>query len=447
MINELFLSDFKAFHKEHIALKPLTVLIGENNSGKSSVLAAIRLLAQTAQHEDISVPLLLDGPFGDFGGYRDVVHGNHRGRPMTLGLTVPYLPRGQVLHREDRDARKTITLSCDFKYRLQRRETILRSVKLQADGETLISAVRSANSERLTLQSVAGLNVPPTMRSPASLGFRMNHFVPLVNPLFTTSQSELARTLHERVRNDRSFRYAGQSITNALRSVDVIGAMREAPLRTYLHTGTVGSRIGVSGENWGSFVALEGSGRERQTFMSDVRKWMRKAGIAQTLRAKWLSDRHYEIVVTHPVSGEEENISDVGRGTSQVLPVVIGGYRLRRGDTYLVEEPEIHLHPRAQAALGDYFLDLVAKNGVQAIVETHSEYLIMRLQQHVAAGRISPEDIIFYYLQATKDGKKLRTLRMTDEAVFEDPIPGGFFPQRMQEASNLAKARGQGGAK
>src|SRR5215207_11230520 len=67
VIRRLQLSDFKAFHDLRLDFAPLTILLGPNNSGKSSIIAAVRLLAQTMQSADPDLPLLLDGPMGDFG--------------------------------------------------------------------------------------------------------------------------------------------------------------------------------------------------------------------------------------------------------------------------------------------------------------------------------------------------------------------------------------------
>src|SRR3569623_479299 len=101
--------------------------------------------------------------------------------------------------------------------------------------------------------------------------------------------------------------------------------------------------------------------------------WLSAAGIASDVRIDPLSDRYYEIHIQHPVTKEYENYADVGYGNSQVIPVLVAGYGLDSNDTLLVEEPEIHLHPKAQAELGNFFVELLEK-GVQSIVETHSEH-------------------------------------------------------------------------
>lgn len=435
MINELFLQEFKAFSRERIELRPLTVLVGENNSGKSSVMAAIRLMAQTVQSTDPSIPILLDGPFGEYGSYRDIVHGNHRGRPFRLGLTVPFLPMGASPRRIKAD-RPPVTFEVEFKYRTQRRETIVREAKYWYGDKQVLGVSRTSDLERNYISYLGGRSFAATARSEASRSLSMQNFLPTVFPTYS-GPNELAEAVRE---SNQTVRRCQTSVRRALQSVDVLGAMRQPPQRTYLHSGSVGNRVGVAGENWGPLVAIAESERSRAGYMSRVRRWLKSAGVAAQVDLKWLSDRHFEIIVTNPSSGETQNLSDVGRGTSQVLPVLIGGYRLASGQTYLVEEPEIHLHPRAQAALGDYFLDL-CNRGVQSIVETHSEYLIMRIQQHVAAGKIDPKDVVFYYVSSSRDGKSIKPIFLDENAVFENVIPGGFFPQRREEAARLVRAR------
>ena len=108
----------------------------------------------------------------------------------------------------------------------------------------------------------------------------------------------------------------------------------------------------------------------------------------------------------------------------------------------MVEEPEIHLHPRAQAQLGEFFMDLY-RNGVASIVETHSEYLVLRLQQLVASGELPPEHIAFYYVYADPETqlKRLLPMRLDRRARFDDQLPEGFFPERLAEARELARLR------
>jgi predicted ATPase len=166
---------------------------------------------------------------------------------------------------------------------------------------------------------------------------------------------------------------------------------------------------------------------------------LKKAQIAADLQVEALGDRHYQVHLQHPITGESSNIADVGFGTSQVLPVLVAGYDIPEDSLLLIEQPEIHLHPKAQAELGDFFTDVYKRN-VQLIIETHSEHLIMRLQTKVALGEIPKKDIIVQYVDPTPTGKRIVTLTMDDKGVFQEKWPNGFFEERMSEAMNLARA-------
>jgi hypothetical protein len=437
MIHEVTMTDFRAFQGTvRLPLRPITVLVGENNSGKSSLLSAIRLMAQTLQNPDVTVPLLFDGPFGDFGAFRDVVHGHHRGRPFSLGLVTS--------QRYGTEPALHAALLAEFKYRQQRRETIVRSSRLLLGGTQLL-AVTASGDDRHVLSQIGRSVVPPAVRSQFSRDFRMQNFIP--RPLAgsfryarTDSSPDVQRFERKFEQVRRIAQESARSLAGVLEQVEVLSSDRDPLLRTFVHSGSVSRRIGAHGENWANLIAAGGAAKSRDRVVRDLSDWARSAGIAAGLEVRWLSDRHFELYVQHPLSLEWSNVVDVGRGTSQVIPVILGGLRLRPNSTYLVEEPEIHLHPRAQAALGDYFVDLAAR-GVQSLIETHSEYLILRLQQHVAAGRLSANDVVFYYVEASRQGKKVRQLTLNRDAVFSKGLPKGFFPERLIEANKLVAAR------
>jgi AAA domain, putative AbiEii toxin, Type IV TA system len=440
VITRLRLADFKAFHELNLELRPVTVLLGENSTGKSSIIAALRLLAQTESGFDSRVPLLLKGDLGDFGTYRDVVYGNHRGRPFKLELSC-----------EDPDEPAlAYQLSLEFKYRTVRRELVLRQVSVSElrPARHLITVTYSFDASRYLITRLGNRNIPAAQRARAAENLRMFHFLPMLSPTFRPTRGRqrlLEGILPERQARDidRAIDEAVFFIRDDLGGLDYISAMRMAPERTYPQTGEVRSRIGANGENWISILAreLNASARSRSRILPELRRWLRASGLASDVAVRWASDRYFELELRHPISGEWENIADVGQANSQVLPVLVGGLRLGPRATYLVEEPEIHLHPRAQAELGDFFVHLYNR-GVWSIVETHSEYLLLRLQQHIADGALDPKDILFYYVSAVRRGKRVQRLTLDSNARFVDPIPGGFFPERLEEAKKLARLRG-----
>jgi predicted ATPase len=100
-----------------------------------------------------------------------------------------------------------------------------------------------------------------------------------------------------------------------------------------------------------------------------------------------------------------------------------------------VEQPELHLHPKLQAELGELFAEVAtAKSPKQVIVETHSENLILRVQRLVRDGRLSADQVSVLYVGANAGiGSWIQPIRLSDDGSLMDEWPGGFFPERMAE--------------
>lgn len=448
MISRIKLRNFKAFEELTVYLRPITLFLGPNNSGKSSILASLRLLSQTNESFDPQVVLLLDGIMGDFGTYKDMVFGNHRGRPMELHLQIQPSSRrpGEMIQKEFwpslRDKRHEVRL--EYKYRTVRREIILKEMEVLTNNVLFIRLNYSLDSERQLIEQIGHKKVPHTIKSQLARLFRMNNFLPFFYRYdFRLRGGSLGEFLtRNEIENFENVNQAVRSISRDLHNLDYIGAMRASPQRTYAFTGEKRGRIGPSGENAANIFVLDAlrSGIRKLNIAEKVNNWLKKAGIASSLQMTPISDRHYEIHVKHPITGETQNLADVGYGNSQIFPVLVGGYNMPDGSAYMVEEPEIHLHPRAQSELGDFFLDLY-RRGVQSIVETHSEYLILRLQQHVALGNIPSDQIRVYYVYPEENKKVVKPLRIDKKGKFRDEWPEGFFPEKLEEARKLAKIR------
>jgi predicted ATPase len=102
--------------------------------------------------------------------------------------------------------------------------------------------------------------------------------------------------------------------------------------------------------------------------------------------------------------------------------------------TITIEQPEVHIHPRLQADLGDLLAECIKEpRQNRFIIETHSEHLVLRLQRLVRTGRLKPEDVSILYVMHAKEGSEVRRLRVDDEGDFIDDWPGGFFPERLRE--------------
>ena len=253
---------------------------------------------------------------------------------------------------------------------------------------------------------------------------------------------------------ERRINFARRDFRRNFNLFDSLGPFRDKPERTYLYSGETASRIGNTGANTAILLSSDASrrGSESKAMLADISRWFEVTGIAKSIKIHPISPRHSELVLVEK-DGSQHNISDVGFGCSQVLPVLaasLNAFAARRAPfdypIFVVQEPEIHLHPNAQAALGSFFAGVLPARG-QLFIETHSDNLILRVAQHVADGKLDCDDVRIFYV-AKKDGaSRVTSLELNPDGSLGRNWPDGFFPQRQSESLALAKAISRKGEK
>ena len=144
----------------------------------------------------------------------------------------------------------------------------------------------------------------------------------------------------------------------------------------------------------------ERTSAESRRVQEALRRFGKESGLFRTIDVKRLGRK-----VTDPfqlqvaVAGPAVNLTDVGYGVSQALPILVQSVLRTSSDVLLMQQPEVHLHPRAQAALGTFFAGLVADGKRVAVIETHSDHLVDRVRQEVATGTIDRDrvQILFFH--------------------------------------------------
>jgi predicted ATPase len=168
-------------------------------------------------------------------------------------------------------------------------------------------------------------------------------------------------------------------------------------------------------------------------------------GLTNRIDARKVNDVQFEIRVGQlPLLNAREgqpmiNIADVGLGVSQVLPVLVALLVAEPGQMVYIEQPEIHLHPRAQAALAKVLAD-AANRGVRVVVETHSSLLLTAIQTCVARGEIAPSEVMLHWFQRDESGVTQIASTEPDEAGAFGDWPEDFADVALEVESRYLDA-------
>ena len=180
--------------------------------------------------------------------------------------------------------------------------------------------------------------------------------------------------------------------------------------------------------------------------LKKTNRYMKKLALGYSIRQS--EDDEQEIQLYDETHKIYLHRLDVGFGISQVIPVVVGVLD-NTSQIFAVEQPELHLHPAAQVALGDVFINGIKSSNRTMLIETHSEHLLLRLLRRVRETtrrsryqtndsektyhELTPDDLSVVYVRPTPAGVKFTPLTVTDKGDFDAPWPEGFFEERDSE--------------
>lgn len=185
-------------------------------------------------------------------------------------------------------------------------------------------------------------------------------------------------------------------VTLATQLIHVPG-VRGNPERSYKTAATGASSFPGSFEKYVASIINHWQADEAQhEKIAQLQSQLKLLGLASMIAAEKLNDTRLEIRISRhngysPVASDLVNIADVGFGVSQILPVLVALLVAKKDQLVYIEEPELHLHPRAQFALAKVIASAVSERQVKVVIETHSSILIRGVQILVVKGELNPE--------------------------------------------------------
>jgi hypothetical protein len=186
------------------------------------------------------------------------------------------------------------------------------------------------------------------------------------------------------------------------------------------------------------------SSKESATVLKTLDHFGIESGLYKEVDERKLGNRvgePFRIVVD--IGGRMRNLVDVGYGVSQCVPIIVQSVLASPKSIVLMQQPEIHLHPKAQAALGTILTAIVTDGDRRMVVETHSDYILDRVRQEVAAGNIPPEKVNITFVERSRLESIVHTISLDSNGNLLN-VPNSYRAFFFQEQTRLIN-RANGG--
>lgn len=475
MIKQIELKNYKSYDRTVVNFKPVTILCGGNSSGKTAIIKSILLMKQSFEATGNNY-LLINGPYTNNGLYKSTRKNNHiRENDTEMGISVSFeierenpsfkeicRSMGMIKHQSDISS---INIDADFQF-----EENAAMPQVGEIASCAVSVIIHYNDDAACFakESVVSKILMTKGSYEQQYSIVLEYFP---TPLYTNAKNAYPFEYLDHLLENCTCYFRGMQLVSLykeqlskkttsvlpvlytifrvlafeLDKVAFIGPLREAPMRQYFLQ-DVYSDIGVKGENTAHYLGQFGTHMIRAPLPN--KPTLRNVSLNEAV-SQWAVSMGIEevSVKTTDIPGAKltqimigkQNIVDVGFGVSQVLPILVEGLTLGRGSTLILEQPEIHLHPKMQMDIAD-FLIMIAQQGKNLIVETHSDHIINRIVRRAVEDESLREMIGIYFVEKDQNGNSRLSEVQIHEDLGIDEAPQGFFDQYASETELILQA-------
>lgn len=447
-LRRIKVKNFKCFSdKQDLELGRLTLLTGANSTGKSSLMYSVLGALQSPR---FPFAYSANGRFVNMGNFSEIVFGHDKDREMEIGFSLtekgfnididtlwnndevndqPQLCKYEahsslfditIVPKPGDDASEYL-LTLDYRpprginLPERSRELVLANLYKIAEeyksihnGEDVSDKLRAGLEDRTIVKDV-----------PLKIGVDRMSCYDDVQALVAYSQ--VSEIIRQRIKDYKS-------------QMNFISSYRLKGERIYLEEDLEHGKIEASGKGFvNQLLHWRESNRENYEALVSA---MRSMGLLYDIEPERIGGGQFRVGVSVHKESPLASLSDVGFGISQLLPVVVGDIELGEGSTLFAAQPEIHLHPNAQANYADYMISQLT-HGKNYVVETHSEYLLNRIRLAIVKGALNEEDVRIYYLSQEKDSTKVYPVQFTKSGQITG-APKDFFETYMIDVMNIA---------
>ena len=448
----LNLHNFRSFQNEHIEFSKINILIGENSGGKSSLLKFLLSLKQTLENPQ-EANLKLRGDYTDLGNYEEVIFNKIKSRKLKFGFEsrelyheyfkknganilgvqkAPQNIKDSILKIGDNGLSHNTEIFFEISSKLNEHNNINTIIRNNGLGELLIlqkKGDKKNSSQRELNCDLEYTHNGKKLKFDNCIAFKEGFFSFVGHELKNLCEKKL-KNKHHTVYYSIAYLLIFQNfIQEEILRMKFVNPIGTNPKRFYFQEDKKANYKMIDIEK---FVSLMGDTESDKKFKGRIEmfnKIIKDFGIAEKIEV--IKDKTLPVLALNvKTNGFWSNITDVGYGVSLQIPILFQAlmsekYTGGRGETILIEQPEVHLHPNLQAKFIETLLGIGTNNNY--IIETHSEHIIRKLQVLVKLKKIKPADVTIHYFK-----RNIEKFEVTKHSILEDgklssPFPAGFY--------------------
>jgi hypothetical protein len=452
MLKTLRIQNFKGWKDTgEIKLAPITLFFGANSSGKSSIGQFLMMLKQTAESTDRKRTIHTGDEESavNLGSFKNITYMHDSQNELTFDYSWNPIEKIQLFQTgklKDKKIEK-IQFYChlgtdqkdnpylkDFSYKLSSEDNQKITFALQLCEDPPNYGYDLVDGENCHFKRYKGR----PWKTDVSL-----HFYGIPQDLLNYYQNVDFLT-DINLQQERLFS-----------RVFYLGPIRQAPSYLYSWSGYEPKEVGKTGKDT---IAALLAGSSRKYILSDhpktsktlqhiIAEALQRMGLIDKFEVNSVSKVHqqYEVKIATKGSGELVNLPDVGFGISQILPVVTELFYVPQNSVIVIEQPELHLHPKAQAELADIMIDAISakekhqNRNIQLLIETHSEHFLRRFMRRLAENKIKMEQLKAYFVNRAQSPSTLDELALNEYGEITN-WPKDFFGDAMGDISAQMQA-------
>ena len=464
IVTEVTVKNFRCFSSiQSVPLAPLTFLVGENSTGKTSMLALVRVLWDMAfRHRP---PIFNEPPF-DLGGFDEIAFKDAtRQKPKAIeagiGVTTDFFElaskgatdneintsdvlwryKGSFKKQGDIPSLSTLAFS-QGEYKIEER------FKDDMLDELYLKSPKNEQVVPIGNQSSMAMSVSEVLHAPDFYLFVLDDLRDKRrdNDIGSPKSPVLDKKF---LREMRKF-IDPSPFSDFIRLIPEEAAyatspVRSKPLRTYHATN-------YPTDPEGNFVPFylanvhSRAGKDWKSIQQQLEALGQEMGIFDSLsieKTTELDGSPFQIHVKMPGVNDTRELNrslvDVGYGVSQALPIMVSLLDRKSAPLTLLQQPEIHLHPKAQAAMADVLCKFVQSAKGQLMVETHSDYIVERVRIRIKEEKLDPSMVVVLFFERTESGVQIHPIRFDHLGNVVDAPPSyrEFFLDEMDRSMGL----------